>query len=421
MNKYLYILGLVGAALFSACSNSDDLSIGDSSAVGEAKESALIFEASQDSEVPITLGADQSRGLTRAPMDEFTTSDLAVFCLATGTQTGANIPTAIRKNNWSNDVDGDLGGLLVKMNNVSASVSEGNVSYTGEYYYPEASWMKYNYYAYSPKQADSNVTFTSSGNQVSVTFKALDGVHDVIWGRAYPDNPDSEHATGHDPYCADYFRFNTTSEGPQFMFEHKLVHFKFFVKLPAEPYYYKISDPSDTITPDEYDALSEEDKADYAQLVVKVTDMYISNAIKQLSLILANKKDTTLNGKVTPATNKIRTLRIKWDADEEDADEDRFDGSDEKAISVTALTEENAQEVGYLMLPAPPYLSDPNDSEGFRYRIEGTVTFTDGTGDQAILIDMIPPLLLKENPNDPDEYGFEPGKIYNIIINIKKN
>ena len=54
MNKYLYILGLVGAALFSACSNSDDLSIGDSSAVGEAKESALIFEASQDSEVPIT-------------------------------------------------------------------------------------------------------------------------------------------------------------------------------------------------------------------------------------------------------------------------------------------------------------------------------------------------------------------------------
>ena len=391
MNKYIVILGFVGATLFSACSTSDDFSIGESP-VDKEKEAALIFEASQNSEVPITLGTGESRGLTRAPLEPGDAIDnLAVFCLATGTQTGVSyIPTSVKSNNWSYDKNGELGGLLVRMNNVSASVSSGIVSYTGKYYYPEANWMKYNYYAYYPKQDDSNVTFTSSGNQLSVSFTALDGVHDVIWGRAYPEtNPDP--ATDHDPYCAKYFLNNTNSKGPQFKFEHKLVQFVFSVKA--------------------------EDQS-VVDAGAKVTDMYISNAIKQVSLIIANKKDATLNGKVTPATNKIRTLSIKWDADEEDADKDRFDGSD---ISVTALTEENAQEVGYLMLPAPPYLSDPNDSEGFRYRIEGTVTFTDGTGDQTILTDMIPPLLPKENPSDPDEYGFEPGKIYNIIINIKKN
>jgi hypothetical protein len=90
MNKYLYIFGFAGVALFSACSNSDDLSIVDSSAVDKAKESVLIYEAGQDSEVPITLGIGQSRGYTRKPLESveggiFSTEEgkyLGVFCLA---------------------------------------------------------------------------------------------------------------------------------------------------------------------------------------------------------------------------------------------------------------------------------------------------------------------------------------------------
>lgn len=383
MNKYLYILGLAGAALFSACSNSDVLSIGDSSAVDEAKESALIFEASQDSEVPITLGADQSRGLTRAPMDEFTTSDLAVFCLSTGTQTGANIPTAIRKNNWSTDKNNELGGLLVRMNNVSASVSSGDVTYIENYYYPMGNWMKYNFYAYYPKQTnEANVLF--SENQVAVKFSkedtpgVLDGIHDIVWGRAYPDNPDSEHATGHDPYCADYFRFNTTTgEGPQFRFEHKLVQFRFSVKATQEA----------------------------VNAGATVTDMYISNAIKQLTLIVANKNDSTKNGKVTPATTKTGPLKIKKLADDTNCFDDALP------------LETNEQEVGYLMLPAPPNLSSP-ESAGFKYHISGTVKFSDNS-EQEISINMNPKTQIPGT--DPAEYGFESGKIYNILITIDKN
>ena len=51
MNKYLYILGLAGVALFSACSNSDDLSIEGSPAVDKAKEYGLYY----DDEVQLLL------------------------------------------------------------------------------------------------------------------------------------------------------------------------------------------------------------------------------------------------------------------------------------------------------------------------------------------------------------------------------
>ena len=57
----------------------------------------------------------------------------------------------------------------------------------------------------------------------------------------------------------------------------------------------------------------------------------------------------------------------------------------------------------------------PADANGFKYyHIEGTVKFSDST-QQPILINMIPPKI------SSGVYGFEPGKIYNIIINIKKN
>ena len=383
MNKYLYILGLAGTALLSACS-SDDLT----KVPSPEDERAIIVEASRDSDVPITLGIGQSRGDTRAPLvpgegGVFTSNNLAVFCLSTGTQTNvSNIPSTIKKNNWSKDKEGELGGLLVRMNNVDASVASGSVTYGAGnyYYYPMGNWMKYNFYAYYPKQTnEANVLF--SENQVAVRFTetdGLDGTKDIIWGRAYPEtNPDP--ATDHDPYCADYFRFNTTSEGPQFKFEHKLVQFKFFVKAAGQA------------------------------VGAKVTDMYISNAIKQLTLIVANKNDTTKNGRVTPATSKTGKLNIKKLAD----DQDRFDGTDANALTLKA----SEQEVGYLMLPAPPNLSGP-ESAGFKYQISVTVKFTDDST-QDISFDMIPKTQIPGS--DPAEYGFEPGKIYKILITIDKD
>ena len=108
MKKYLFILGLVGTALFTACSTSDDLISEkpiETPPVEEPKETSLIVEASQNSEIPITLGVGQSRGLTRAPINPDASGNfetpggkyLGVFCLATGTQAKeSNIPTIIK-------------------------------------------------------------------------------------------------------------------------------------------------------------------------------------------------------------------------------------------------------------------------------------------------------------------------------------
>lgn len=72
MKKYLFILGIVGTALFTACSTADDLVAEkpiETPPVEEPKETAIIVEASQDSEEPITLGVGQSRGYTRTPLN----------------------------------------------------------------------------------------------------------------------------------------------------------------------------------------------------------------------------------------------------------------------------------------------------------------------------------------------------------------
>ena len=61
MNKYLFILGIVGTALLTACS-SDDLT----TVLLPEEERTLVVEAGKDSDVPITLGVSSSRGLTRA-------------------------------------------------------------------------------------------------------------------------------------------------------------------------------------------------------------------------------------------------------------------------------------------------------------------------------------------------------------------
>lgn len=340
MNKYLFILGFVGTALFTACSTADDLASdkpNETPSVEEPKETSLIVEASQNSEVPITLGVGQSRGLTRAVLNpddangNFKTEAgkyLGVFCLATGTQANeSNIPTIIKNFKWNTDPAEDEEGLIVRMRNVPAKVTtDGTTSdvafldpeaLPGEnstsYYYPMGNWLKYNFYAYYPWQpeiVDGKTTLSFSESQVLETYLTIDGSQDVIWGRAHPWNPNpslSEVPTGHDPYCAKYFRLKRAEVGeaniknyyPKFVFEHKLVQFKFFVK-----------------------AANATVLTDLMTKNMQVTDMYIANAIYCLSLIVA-QKDSTKNGvlkmkSVTPSTKK---LRIKTN----NADTDRFD------------------------------------------------------------------------------------------------
>ena len=238
MKKYLFIIGFAGMALFTACSTADDLAAEkpiETPPVEEPKETSLIVEASQNSEIPITLGVGQSRGLTRAPINPDASGNfetpggkyLGVFCLATGTQANeSNIPTMIKNFKWNTAPADDEDGLIVRMRNVPAQVttdgSTSNVVFLDsttlvnptptqqEWYYPMGNWLKYNFYAYYPRQpydVDGKKTLSFSENQVLETYLTIDGSQDVIWGRAHPWNPGTpKEATGFDPYCAKYFR-----------------------------------------------------------------------------------------------------------------------------------------------------------------------------------------------------------------------
>ena len=404
MKKYLYILGFAGVVLFTACSTSDDLVAEnpiETPPAEQTKEQAIIVEASQDSEVPIILGTGQSRGYTRAPIDPtgvedrygyFKTEDgryLGVFCLATGTQDGANVPTSLDQK-WKNSVDNDM---VVRLSNVPAKVAiDGNVTFmdpddlsavtpietTKHYYYPVANWMKYNFYAYYPY--DDGSTLSWGSNQVLVKYYEIDGSQDVIWGMSYRENPTHEASDADyaDPYCAKYIRWRESHlDGktidywyPKLKLNHKLVQFKFSIK-----------------------------KADGVTGTVKVTDMDISNAVHKIQLYVADKDEnptTTKNGKLdyssTTGTLQTKSLRIKENGK---VNSNRFDGTDAKALPLTTA----AQEVGYIMLPSPDITGDPS----FKYHLY--LNF-DYNGDHN-MADIV--------MNDT----FEEGKKYDITVNVK--
>ena len=432
MKKYLFILGLVGTALFTACSTADDLISEDPNGTppdDQATETALIAEASQNSDVSIALVAGQSRGYTRAPIDPTDVVDgygkfktetgryLGVFCLATGKQTGvSNIPSSIKNCDWKECANNDL---VVRLKNVPAIVDAEGFKFWNTtddqlqyYYYPMASWLKYNFYAYYPRQDDEDgeghKTLSFTSNQAVEKYYTIDGSQDVIWGMANP--PADETPVGAEPYCAKYIRWRESNPNyfPELKFEHKLVQFNFSVKaaFPTDPYYIKTSEPFTTITPAEYDALSEGDKADYesgeTQLETKVTDMYISNAIYKLSLVVANKKDESQNGKlgyIKRDGGKLPQM-TRLDIKETSTNNNRFDGSDAKALPLTT----SAQDAGYIMLPPPEVAQDVLPDH--KYRL--VIAFKYGGQSNVADIEMEP-------PTD----GFEEGKKYSILVNVK--
>ena len=428
MNKYLYILGFAGAALFSACSNSDDLLIVDSPAIDKAKESVLIYEAGQNSEVPITLGIGQSRGYTRTPIDPTSVDPvtgygnislaageyLRIFCLASGTQSNVtNIPTTVSTNLWNTDAGGGLGGLLVKMNDVPAIVSSDNVSFLDEsalptetsknYYYPMGNWMTYNFYGYYPKLGSS--TTAINANTVEVSNYLIDGSQDLIWGRAHPE--DAETVTGAndaDPYCAKYIRLkrkevgeaNIAAHYPKLKFEHQFVQFNFFVKAALKDQ----SDPGDhTILNNLHDNLH-----------AKVTKLYIDNAIYKLKFNVAKQVanfdnyddcQLTKDGDLDAVTKQLGIK--KWGENY-----DRFGTSDD-VHSLTIRTDNDVVStkyasdgyMGYIMLP-PPSISQDNE---FKYKLVVNMEYTGGTASKTIYL-------------APPAGGFVAGKSYNIIIRV---
>ena len=407
MNKYLYILGLVGTALFSACSTSDDLSIGDSSAVDMAKESVLIYEAGQNSEVPITLGVGQSRGYTRAPIGDesenptyssFSTEAgkyLGVFCLATDYQTPYKTNHPI-ENNWTAN---DETGLIVRMKNVPATVLDGDVTFKNSdasadqiYYYPMSNWMKYNFYAYYPRENDSKIEFTSGGSGALVKYITIDGSQDVIWGKAHPEKaPKVSSANDAEPFCAKYFQLkkdsianspnptpgNIAALYPKFEFKHLLSQFKFSIVPVDDAAWTAISNA---------DGMS-------------ITNMYVSNAISNLQLIVANKANPGTEGRLSKKDSNTDKLYIKADG----KDYNLFSSDPEpleSQVSSIAIAATSVSVPGYIMLP-------PKDvgTEAYELCLEYSIGVTPK---EPMKVKLTPP-----------SGGFKAGQVYNIVVKVK--
>jgi len=378
MNKYIFILGLAVTALFSGCT-SDDLTM----ALSPEEERALIVEASQDSDVPITLGVGSSRGVTRLPLDgvDFSTEDgkyLGVFCLATGPQSNVdNIPSEISANNWKDDNT----GLLVRMKNVPASVSLGVVSFLDhDYYYPMINWMTYNFYAYYPRENDSNIKFTSGGSGALVKYITINGSQDVIWGKAHPeaaDPVDPVVAKDADPYCAKYIRLKGTAGYPKFEFQHLLAQFKFSIEPENPAAWATISTGGG----------------------MSITNMYISNAISNLQLIVANKKNPGTEGTLSKKDDTTENLYIKANG----KDYNLFSSDPEpleSQVPSIAITSTSVAVPGYIMLPP---------IEGNEDYYELCLEYSIGGTPQA------EPMKVKMKRDG----GFTKGQVYNIVVKVK--
>ena len=423
MNKYLFILGFAGTALFSACSSADDLVAEkpiESSPDEQAKRTAIIVEASQNSEELITLGIGQSRGYTRTPINpsdvvggygNFTTEDgryIGVFCLSTGTQSGvSNIPAAVASNHWSADADGELGGLLVKLKDVPAKVTKSGSTYsfkfwriTGDkeehYYYPMGNWMKYNFYAYYPQTNSSTINIEEIGeaenqkSKVEVTGYEIDGSQVLIWGMSDQVNLASVAA---DPYCAKYFRLAREAAGggdisayyPEFKFNHQLVQFNFFVKAATD---------------DAYTALS--------AAKAKITDMYIDNAIYKLKFCVASQADgfndcqLTKDGDLAAVTTQ---LGIKKRLTNDNVFIGGYTQGIKEANDVVSPQTVSNGYVGYIMLPPPD--EDVSGSDSFKYRLVMKIGYDGSTNGDEVSIELTPP-----------SGGFIAGNNYNVIVRV---
>ena len=410
MNKYIFILGLAVIALISGCTSDDltmDLSLGE--------ERVSIVEASQDSDVPISLGVGSSRGMTRAvlnPTDEsgiFDTEDgkfLGVFCLATGTQSNVdNIPSEISTNKWVKD---DATGLLVRLSNVPAKIEDGDVKFVDpantsnpkHYYYPMINWMTYNFYAYYPRENDSKIKFTTGGSGALVRYITIDGSQDVIWGKTHPEKaPKVSSANDADPFCAKYFQLkkdsianspdptpgNIAALYPKFEFKHLLSQFKFSI----EP----------------------KDAAAWAAISVgggmSITNMYVSNAISNLQLIVANKANPETEGTLSKKDDTTGNLYIKANG----KDYNLFSSTTplESQVSSIAVDESQVSVSGYIMLP-PSGVGTEDYELCLEYSIGGTPQA------KPMKVKMIPPAV---PGSDPVRKEFEAGKVYNIVVKVK--
>ena len=366
MNKYLFILGLVGTALISACS-ADDLT----TVLSPEEEEAIVVEAGKDSDVPIALGARTERGMTRAPLDpdgagNFKTPDgqfIGVFCLAGGRQTGA--PSVVPNDN---SIYWNTHPYATWMDNVPATVSSSGVvefkdsttlsepTPTDTLYYPFGNWYHYDFFAYYPRQAGKYV-WVGQG-RVDVDF-TIDGSQDIIVGKALGSAQTA--INGVKAYSAKYMQLG--GEKPIFEFsEHKLTQLVFYVKPHT----------------------------DYAAALYtngfQLTGLTIKKVYNKLVLYAASKGDNY--GSLIIKNNSTQDISV------------RTDMAEVVGMPFDIASDVTKKLVGYAMLP-PSDLIESRTYKKYQVTIEGTSSA--GAYSKQVTLD---------GP-------FVAGKKYEIVLEIK--
>ena len=203
MKKYLFTMA-TAAMLFASCSSDDTVT----NENGVNDEGLVEIKLGADSRV----GSSVTESRAFASVESIEDLNVGIFALD---KAGLN---------WNGD--NTMSNRPVYWNNLAANFSKNGTdpiyyanittSIEAEKYYPRNTEREYNFYAYSPKADNGNVTIGSNSVKVNGTFK---GEEDIIWGM-------SEKISG--AWNPGYIE--TNGGNPEIEFEHLLSWFVVNVK-----------------------------------------------------------------------------------------------------------------------------------------------------------------------------------------------
>ena len=430
MNKYLFIIGFAGMALFSACSTSDELAadIPIPSPGLTEEEKALIVEAGKDSDVPITLGSvANSRAMTRTPIEPeigttlFTTPAnqyLGVFCLAQGKQAGApslvpndanilwnsseyakwldNVPAKVLKHT-AGDASPITGGDAQNYSYVQ--FMKDDLSDTKVYYYPFGNWYYYDFFAYYPRKVGGDV-WVGQG-RVTVNY-TITGKEDIIWARAAGGTSITDPVTDNavNSYSAKYIRLKKEEVPgrtdyavvPGLSFNHKLAQLVFSVKPHFE------------------DSLQLKGKG------YRVTKLEVIDVYNQLELWVADKTGGDHGALKIKPLSTIDDIQVRK-TDGTDATPGTIDVVSDNVLGIPDAEHITPKEVGYALLPTSEMLTAAGYTNQYMVSIEMEQKDEAGKypGDDGYSGNPVPNTVVTlPLPTN----GFEAGKKYNITLEI---
>ena len=410
MKKYLFILGLVGTALLTACSTADDLVADIPSTDLTEEEKAMIVEAGLDSDVPITLGsAGSSRATTRSSLKstEFQIPDgrLSVYCLATDIQAGAPNISAIPGSKEDIKWDGSVTfadwlvnqpAIVSYYNGIGDSPIAGGNSSAYSYiqfwkdgavkgrYYPFGNWYSYDFFAYYPRVGNSDTSYSGTGKACFAKL-AFDGKADVIWAQASGAGETAQESSTSPivkAYSSKYIRLKKAESSeinivPEFEFKHLLSQFVFTIK----PH------------PGDEKELHEKGFA--------VSGFKFTEIPTRMQLVVASKEDSHINGDFedleTPETGNIKVWTVGTDVDP-------FAGSSTILVAETE-DDQTPKDVGYAMVPPSKTINGTALVDEHTVTLEMKQTSGDAVPNTVVTL-------------PPPAGGFLPGKIYHVEIEI---